>query len=70
VYLRGSPSFLLEATEREKAEQLVKPLGVKALADMRRGLKEAVLGLRKLFGARNPFFYPFADFNPDLIGPK
>jgi hypothetical protein len=70
VFLNGCPGFLLEATQREKAEQLLKPLGAKDLADLRRRLKEAVERLYKLFGSRNPFFYPFANLNPDTIGTK
>ena len=70
VFLRGCPGFLLEATQREKAEQLLKPLGAKDLAGLRRRLKEAAERLHKLFGSRNPFFYPFANLNPDLIGTK
>lgn len=66
----GSPGFLLEATQREKAEQLLKPLGAKDLADLRRRLKQAAKMLGKLFGSRNPFFYPFENLNPDLIGTK
>jgi hypothetical protein len=68
--LAGSPGFLLEATQRDKAEQLLKPLGARDLADFRRRLKEAAERLQKLFGSRNPFFYPFANLNPDLIGTK
>ena len=70
VYLRSSPGFLLEATQREKAEQLLKPLGAKDLADLRRRLREAAENLRKLIGSRDPFFYPFATLNPDLVGTK
>ncbi len=70
VFLRGCPGFLLEAIQREKAEELLKPLGAKDLADLRRRLKEAAERLHKLFGSRNPFFYPFANLNPDLIGTK
>jgi hypothetical protein len=64
------PAFLLEATKREKAEQLMEALGAKDLVDLRRRLKEAIERLYKLFGSRNPFFYPFANLNPDLIGTK
>jgi hypothetical protein len=70
AFLTGSPGFLLEATQREKAEQLLKPLGAKDLAELRRRLKDAVERLHKLFGSRNPFFHPFANLNPDLIGTK
>lgn len=70
VFLRGGPSFLLEATQREKAEQLLKPLGAKDLADLRQRLKEAAERLHNLFALRDPFFYPLAKLNPDLIGTK
>ncbi len=68
AFLRGTPAFLLEATRREKAEQLLEPLAAKDLADLRRRLKDAAEQLKKIFGSRNPFFYPFANLNPDLIG--
>jgi hypothetical protein len=66
--LDGCPGYLLEATQREKAEQLLKPLGAQDLPDLRRRLKKAVERLHKHFGSRNPFFYPFVNLNPDLIG--
>jgi hypothetical protein len=68
VFLESAPAFLLEAVRKDKAEKLIQPLGAKDIADLRRRLKEAAVGLQKLFGSRNPFFHPFANFNPDSIG--
>jgi hypothetical protein len=70
VLLRGSPGFLIEAYQREKAEQLLKPLGAEDLADLRGRLKVAAASLHRLFGSRDPFFYPLANLNPDLVGTK
>lgn len=70
VLLHGSPGFLIEATQREKAEQLLKPLGATSLDDLRGRLKSAVVLLRKFVGSRNPFSYPFANLDPDLVGRK
>jgi hypothetical protein len=66
----GCPGYLLEATQREKAEQLLEPLGVQDVADLRNRLREAEDSLRRLFGSRNPFFHPFEGLKPDLIGAK
>jgi hypothetical protein len=68
---RGSIRYLLEATRREKAEQLLEPLGVKDLAELRTRLKDAAGGLHQLFGHRNPFYEdPFEGLQPELIGSK
>jgi len=69
--LRGDcPGYMLEAIQRQKAEQLADALGVENLAEFRRRLKERVGGLQKLFGSRNPFYDPFQGLRPDLIGTK
>jgi hypothetical protein len=68
--LGNCPGYLLEATQREKAEQLLEPLGVKDLAELRNRLKERAGGLYRVFGSRNPFFHPFENLKPDLIGTK
>jgi hypothetical protein len=66
----GCPSYLVEAVQREKADQLREALGVRNLAELRSRLKERADGLRQLFGHRNPFYDPFGGLNPDLIGTK
>ncbi len=66
--LRGCPGYLLEGVQREKAERIMKALGLQSLAEFRSRLKEGAEGLRQLFGSRNPFFSPFEGLNPDLIG--
>ena len=66
----GCPGYLLEAVQRERAEQLVGALGVGNLAELRSRLKERAGGLQKLFGSRNPFYDPFESLKPDLIGTK
>ena len=68
--LAGCPGYLLEAIEVEKAERLMKALGLRNLAELRSRLKEAMEGLRRLFGSRSPFYFPFKGLNPDLIGTK
>lgn len=68
--LGGCPGYLLEATRREKAQQLLEPLGVESVTELRDKLKQAGLGLQRLFGSRNPFYYPFEGLRPDLIGTK
>jgi hypothetical protein len=66
--LAGTPGYLLEATRRDKAEQLLGPLGATSVAELRTRLKEAIAGLRRLFGQRNPFYRTFHQLDPDLIG--
>jgi hypothetical protein len=68
--LDGTPAYLFEATQREKAVQLLEPLGVKNLAELRSRLTERADGLRQLLASRNPFFHPFEGLKPDLIGTK
>jgi hypothetical protein len=68
--LRGSPGYLIEAAQRDKAEQLREALGVKDLAELRSRLKESSGGLQQLFSHRNPFYNPFGGLNADLIGTK
>jgi hypothetical protein len=69
MLLRGSPSYLLEATRKEKARQLLGPLGVNSLVELRTKLKErGIEGLNKFLSSRDPFHYPFEGLLPDLIG--
>jgi hypothetical protein len=68
--LAGTPGYLLEATRRDKAEELLKPLGLNNLDELRSRLKGPLTGLQQLFGQRNPFFYPFQGLNLDLLGTK
>jgi hypothetical protein len=68
--LRGCPGYLLEATQRGKAEQLVKPLGVRNVSELRNRLPQAVDGILQLFGHRNWFNNPVEGLKPDLIGTK
>jgi hypothetical protein len=68
--LAGTPGFLLEATYRDKAEELLEPLGVKNLDELRSRLKERLPGLVQIFGHRNFYSYPFQGLNLDLIGTK
>jgi hypothetical protein len=68
--LQRCPSYLLEAIQREKAEQLIEPLGVEDVAALRNRVRVAVEKLYKVFSYRNPFYHPFAGFNPDHIGTK
>jgi hypothetical protein len=67
----GCPGYLLEAVHREKAKQLLEPLGVKDLSELRSRLKEAGNELCRLFGSfNNPFYRPFEGLKLDLIGTK
>jgi hypothetical protein len=66
----GCPDYLFEAMQRDKAEQLVEPLGVKNLAELRNRLKQRTGLLTKVVGQWNPFFDPIAGLKPDLIGTK
>jgi hypothetical protein len=66
----GCPDYLIEATQQEKAEQLLEPLGLKNLAELRSRLKQRADTLNKVVGRWNPFFDPIAGLKPDLIGAK
>jgi hypothetical protein len=68
VLLRGCPSYLLEATRVQKAQELLGPLGVKSIVELRTKLNERVGGLQQIFGSRNPFYFPFEGLRPELIG--
>jgi hypothetical protein len=66
----GCPNYLLEAISREKAEQLLEPLGVKDLPELRSRFRERADGLRQLLASRNPFVEPFGGLKPDMIASK
>jgi hypothetical protein len=66
----NSPSYLVEATHRHKAEQLLEPLGVRDIGEFRSRLTQAADGLHRLFSHRNPFYDPLDGLRPDLIGTK
>ena len=71
--LRAScPGFLLEATQQEKAKQLIAALGVRNIPELRSRLKERVGGgSHPFFGQHNPFYDGvFEGLRPDLIGTK
>ena len=66
----GCPGFLLEATQRDKAELLLKPLGVENLSELRSRLTERARMAQRLFSPLNPFYHVFEGLNPDTIGTK
>ncbi|HEY7424713.1 MAG TPA: hypothetical protein VH682_10835 [Gemmataceae bacterium] len=66
----ASPRYLVEATHREKAEQLLEPLGVPDIVALRNHLAQAAHGLRRIFNYRNLFNDPLEGLRPDLIGTK
>ena len=66
----GCPDYLIEATRRDKAEQLLEPLGLTNLDEFRSRLQQRADTLNKTVGRLNPFFDPLAGLKPDLIGAK
>ena len=70
AWLEGTPEFLIEAVQREKAEQLLDPLGVKTIPEFVGRLKGAIDGLRRLFGSSNPFYDAFEGLKPEVIGTR
>ena len=66
----ASPCYLVEATHRDRANQLLEPLGVRDIDELRSRLTQAESGLRKIFDCCDPFRNPFAGLRPDSIGTK
>lgn len=65
-----SPRYLVEATYRDKAKQLLEPLGVPDIDELRNRLKQAASVLHQIFRYQYLFDDPVAGLRPDVIGTK
>ncbi len=66
----GCPDYLFDAIQRDKAEQLLEPFGVRSVDELRSRLKQRADTLNQIMGRWNPFFDPLAGLQPDLLGTK
>ena len=68
--LHRVPAFLVEAIQREKAEELLEPLGVETIPELRSRLAPAISRLQEIGSYRNHMFDAFDGFNVDGIGSR
>ncbi|WP_062290074.1 hypothetical protein [Nostoc piscinale] len=70
LYLDKAPRYLLEASSAKYAEKLLRPLGVHSVEKLRVKISEVEAELQQVFKAAFPFYNPFGNFNPQIIGTK
>lgn len=69
LYLEQAPRFLIEASSAKYAQLLLRPLGVKNIADFRQLLTQSTHKIKQKFG-NPPFFTPLGNFTAQIIGSR
>jgi hypothetical protein len=64
------PKFLVEAVSAKFAQKLLRPLQMDSIETFRLTVAARREKLRGFFGNRSLFFFPFDDFNPNIIGTR
>lgn len=69
-YMSGLPRYLIEARYKDYALELLAPLGVKTLEDLRTLLAQVLVRLGQIHFINLKFVQAFGDFNPQALGTK